>query len=195
MVTTEGEKKKRLFVAIGLPAALKEKLGELQAQLKRFARDDKWVRLESIHLTLKFLGYVAPEQIPSLQDAFLPVISKYSSFSVHVRGVGFFPNPRRPSVLWAGVEAQEIFPLQAAIEDATERLGFEKENRAFSPHLTLCRFRDPRGLLPLAQEVQKNTALDIGTFKAEEVTLYESILRRDGAQYVAMKKFVLGSGL
>ena len=183
--------KKRLFIAIGIPDEIKKKLEEAQIFLKRFARDAKWVRVDGIHLTLKFLGYVDSERLDDIRNALLPVSKSFSPFSIRVKGFGFFPNPRRPAVLWCGVECPELNALQSRVEEAMSAIGFEKENRAFSAHLTLCRFRDPRGLLPLANEVSKKAGEEIGEYNAKSFTLYESILQRAGAEYVKIADFGL----
>jgi RNA 2',3'-cyclic 3'-phosphodiesterase len=181
--------KKRIFIAIGLPDALMAELEKLQNQLKPFARDAKWVKVRGIHLTLKFLGYVDPEQIPEVEKSLDTTASGWNAVTVVAKGCGFFPNARRPSVLWVGVQAPDLLPLQSRVESAMEKNGFEKENRAFSPHLTLARFKDTRGLLPLARETEKFADHYFGEFTADHFTLYESILRPQGAEYHPLKTF------
>lgn len=178
-----------MFIAIGLPENLRNELEKAQKQLKPFARDAKWVNVSGIHLTLKFLGYVDPEQIPNITDALS--LKAHDSVAIQARGCGFFPNARRPNVLWVGVSAPELAALQADVEEAMAKLGFEKENRAFSPHLTLARFKDHRGLLSLAKETEKLVDKDFGSFTASSFSLYESILRPQGAQYHVLQEFIL----
>jgi 2'-5' RNA ligase len=182
--------KRRLFVAVGLPDSLIAELDQLQRDLKPFARDAKWVKASGIHLTLKFLGYVEQEKIPTISDALLSIAKEFSAASVRSKGCGFFPNARRPNVLWVGVESN-LQPLQQAIEEEMSKFGFEKEKRAFSPHLTLARFKDPKGLLPLAKEAEKFSDKIFGEFTANGFTLYESILRPQGAEYHSLQKFSL----
>ena len=183
--------KKRLFVAIGLPEPLRNELENLQKQLQPFARDAKWVNISGIHLTLKFLGYVDPAQIPEITEALFNSVKAFSPVMIQARGCGFFPNARRPNVLWVGVDAPELAPLQQDVEEAMAKLGFEKENRAFSPHLTLARFKDHRGHLALAKETEKLAGNDFGSFTANGLSLYESILRPRGAQYQILQEFQL----
>ncbi len=183
--------KKRLFVAIGLPESIRAELEQLQKQLKSFARDAKWVHVKGIHLTLKFLGYVDPDQIPEITETLASAAKNQFAVSVQARGCGFFPNARRPNVLWMGVNAPELIPLQQEMEEKMAKLGFEKENRAYSPHLTLARFKDNRGLLPLAKETEQFANKDFGSFTANSFSLYESILRPQGAEYHALKDFNL----
>jgi 2'-5' RNA ligase len=181
--------KKRLFVAIGLPEPLRDELENLQKQLQPFARDAKWVNVSGIHLTLKFLGYVDPAQIPEIIEALSDKVKTFSPVMIQARGCGFFPNARRPNVLWVGIDAPEVTPLQQNVEEAMAKLGFEKENRAFSPHLTLARFKDHRGHLALAKETEKLAGKDFGSFTANSFSLYESVLRPQGAQYHALQDF------
>jgi 2'-5' RNA ligase len=174
-----------------LPETLILELEELQRKLKPFARDAKWVKPSGIHLTLKFLGYVEPERIAEIRQSLQEVAKNSTSVFVRSAGCGFFPNPRRPNVLWAGVESPDILPLANEIEERMSALGFEKEKRAYNPHLTLARFRDHRGLLPLSYEVEKFSGKLLGEFTADHFSLYESILRPQGAEYQVLQEFFL----
>lgn len=182
---------KRLFIAIDLPETIKQAIGELQITLKRYARDAKWVRSEGMHLTLKFLGYVGAGRIDEIARALDSAATNYAPFLIELAGCGFFPNARRPNVLWAGIRSEGIFPLQQEIETGMEGLGFPKENRRFSPHLTLCRFRESAGLLPLAREIEKLKEKTFGDFHAREYALFESVLKRSGAEYSKLRIFQL----
>lgn len=183
--------KKRLFVAIALSDSLTTELEQLQKQLKSFARDAKWVKVSGIHLTLKFLGYVEPETISTIRESLADIAKESGSISIRANGCGFFPNARRPNVLWVGVDSPGLLPLQQQVEDAMAKLGFEKENRPFNPHLTLARFKDHRGHLPLGQEIEKFSSRNFGEFTAQSFSLYESILSRQGAEYHKLQEFVL----
>jgi len=182
--------KKRLFIAIPLPDTILAGLNQLQTNLKPFARDAKWVKPAGMHLTLKFLGYVDTEQVSSITAALKSTAKCHAETMVRAHGCGFFPNPRHPSVLWIGVEAN-LQSLQQMIEEEMSKLGFEKEKRPFSPHLTLARFRDARGLMHLAQETQKFANQTFGEFTATNIILYESILRPQGAEYHCLEAFHL----
>src|SRR5437867_4259642 len=134
--------KKRLFVAIGLPVEIKKKLEEIQKQLRHFAIDAKWVKPEGIHLTLKFLGYVEEERIPQIIGVLREISLHYSFYFdrnrvqkeeagvigvVQLKGLGFFPNERRPNVLWTGLECPGLAALQQEMENEMAGIGFEKE--------------------------------------------------------------------
>ena len=187
----ETSSQKRLFVAVALPREAHEALEQLQNQLKRFARDAKWVKTAGIHLTLKFLGYVNPDRIPQIGASLAAAGQNHSRLRVHVRGTGFFPNPRRPAVFWAGVESEKLAPLQKDVEERMAELGFEKENRPFTPHLTLARFKNSHGLLPLANEAEKWKDHPFHEFSADRFSLFESILHRTGAEYHVVQSFEL----
>jgi 2'-5' RNA ligase len=181
----------RLFIAIGLPHEIESKLEEFQNELKPFARDAKWVNPQNIHLTLKFLGEVKEEKVPELQEVLNECGKNIGPVSVTVQGCGIFPNARRPSVFWAGVKTEPLLGLQQIIEDRTQNLGFEGENRPYSPHLTLARFKDPHGRLPIANEAEKRKDYEFGNFIASNFSLYKSVLKRSGAEYTVLKSFPL----
>src|SRR5262245_38401050 len=125
MQMNEDPPKKRLFVAIGLPGEVREALEKLQQELKRLARDAKWVKPDGIHLTLKFLGYVAQEKIASITESLAQVANGCAQTPIEVRGCGAFPNTRRPNVLWVGAEAENLSRIQERVESSMEALGFE----------------------------------------------------------------------
>jgi len=175
--------KKRLFVAIDLPDEVRSKLQDLQRALKPFARDAKWVNPAGIHLTIKFLGATDVDKIPALDESLNLIAKAHQPLAIHLMGCGFFPNLRRPNVLWAGVIAPDLAMLQQSIEHETARLGFEKENRPFTPHLTLARFKNNKGLLPPAKETEKYAGVELASFVANRFVLFDSILHRQGAEY------------
>jgi RNA 2',3'-cyclic 3'-phosphodiesterase len=181
----------RLFVAIKLPEQIEIKLGEFQHHLKPFARDAKWVNHLGIHLTIKFLGEVKEEMLPEIQNALEECSRQFGPIKIDVSGCGYFPNERRPNVFWVGVIADELKPLQQSMEEKFATLGFEKENREFNPHLTLARFRDPHGRLPLVHETNKTKNSKFGDFVASEFHLFQSVLKRSGAEYTILKTFPL----
>ena len=172
---------KRLFIAIALPPEVQNKLSDFQSEMKPHVKNVKWVRVESIHLTLKFLGNVREERIAEIASAIRTLSA--ASFPVQVMGCGFFPNSRRPNVFWTGVNSAELNSLQQRVEDVTAQLGFEKEKRPFSPHLTLARFRDSHGLEHFIQEAERRKDASISEFHATHFSFYESILLPQGAQH------------
>lgn len=181
----------RLFVALDIPEDVRSKLAPLQAKLRNACRDARWARIEGLHVTLKFIGEAPPEKAESIKAA-LAAIPPRSAFSIAFRGLGFFPNERRPRVLWAGVEGgPELAALAAAVETSLEALGVAREARAFSPHLTLARFDSPRGIEALHSAIEGAAPAEFGATVAGEFHLYQSVLKRGGAEYTRLATFLL----
>src|SRR5437660_12146600 len=146
----------RAFIAVQLSDDLKRQIGSVQAELQRevpgSARGGKavkigWVQPEGIHLTLKFLGDIQEAQVDALREILSKAAASARPFTLEARGLGAFPNPRAPRVIWLGLHGShddmaDLQRLQAAVEDGLAGLGFPKEARAFTPHLTLARIRD-----------------------------------------------------
>ena len=133
----------RAFIAVPLPRSLLDQLAALQHQLGEQAspRSVRWVRAEGIHLTLKFLGDTSTERLPDIKQALAAVARHAPTCTFTVEGLGCFPNPRRPRVVWVGVQEPTgwLEVLQDAIEEAMTHFGYSREKRGFKPHLTLGR--------------------------------------------------------
>jgi 2'-5' RNA ligase len=135
----------RLFVALDLPDAVRQSLRELIARLKPECRSAKWVRPEGMHITLKFIGEVGAEKLDTIRAA-LATVHAEPPVDMQFGGLAFFPNERRPRVLWCGVKASaNLAELAAGVERALVPLGIPAESREFVPHLTLARFRSDGG--------------------------------------------------
>ncbi|MFZ0959721.1 MAG: RNA 2',3'-cyclic phosphodiesterase [Terriglobia bacterium] len=179
----------RAFIAIDLPESLRAALGEAQQAFRNACRDARWTRPEGIHLTLKFLGEISDAQTKQVVEA-LAQIDPIEPFSVEVQGFGFFPHAHRPRVFWAGVAAPPaLAELAAQVESHMEKVGFAREDRAFSPHLTLARFQVPRPQPELEAAVAARAANSLGKFDAMEFFLFESKLLPQGAQYRRVMRF------
>jgi RNA 2',3'-cyclic 3'-phosphodiesterase len=134
----------RLFVAVNLPAEVREAVAMAARPLVTAAPALAWVPPDQLHLTIKFLGECADDAQPALADALDGVAERHRDFALDLRDVGAFPNFRRPRVVWMGVEhAARLELLQHDVERACEALGHEVEGRPFRPHLTLARVRAP----------------------------------------------------
>jgi len=182
----------RLFVALDFPDEVRNAIRDLIARLKPLCRDARWVRPEAMHITLKFIGETDATRLESIRTALGPIHSP-QSVEMRFRGVGFFPNDRRPRVAWCGVEASaNLAQLAADVECALEPLGIPRESRAFTPHLTLARFQTPARLDDLVQAAKELAASDFGTARETNFHLFESILKPSGAEYrrVATYAFV-----
>lgn len=179
----------RAFIAIDLPDAIHRALADVQNDFRGAGRDARWTRPEGIHLTLKFLGEISDAQTKQVVEA-LAALGHFAPFSVEIRGFGFFPGANRPRVFWAGVMAPPtLAELAAQVESAMERIGFARESRAYSPHLTLARFQVPRPQPALQSAAADQAAKSLGKFEASEFFLFESKLSPQGAQYRKVVKF------
>ncbi len=178
----------RLFIAVELPEAIKKSIAEVQERLRTAGAHAAWTRPEGIHLTLKFLGEVEEAKAASITDALAGACRGRGQLRLEITGAGAFPSVKAPRVLWLGLagEIEKLAVLQAAVEDAMEGLGFEREDRKFSPHLTLARvkFLKPRDNWPALIEGIRDVKL--GGFTADHVSLMKSELRQDGAVYTEM---------
>lgn len=195
----------RAFIAIDLPESVRAALREQQAALRRAWGDEeiRWTRPEGIHLTLKFLGEISDEKSKQVSEA-LANLGGFKKFSIEVKGFGFFPEARRPRVFWTGVEAPSALKdLAERVEAAMEKLGFAREQRAFSPHLTLARFNAPKpqpalqSLLhegdfagaPSASPSRRSGPPSLARFEVSEFFLFESKLSPQGAEYRKVERF------
>jgi 2'-5' RNA ligase len=180
----------RLFVALEIPPAVRENLANFMKQLRPLAPEPRWVRPENLHVTLKFIGEVPSEKLGAIRAA-LAAIRANQAVTIEFRGLGFFPNEKRPRVFWTGMNASpNLKALAADIEHAMERLGIPPEQRPFSPHLTLARFEPPRLPEKLRAPIQENAKRECGSLAAKEFHLIESQLKPSGAEYTTLESFL-----
>jgi 2'-5' RNA ligase len=181
----------RCFVAIELPDEVRMSLGALQGEFSDLGKAVRWVRPDSIHLTLKFLGDVPDGQLTEVCRAVGDVASECGPFDFTVRGTGCFP-PGGGSVrvVWVGLEETSgaLEACYARCEDAFARLGFARESRSFTPHLTLGRVKDPRNVRDLRRRIADRHHFEAGVVEVDELILFESRLSSEGAQYVAVSR-------
>lgn len=178
----------RLFVALEIPLTARKNLSTLIASLRAITREPRWVRAENLHVTLKFLGEVAESKLAAVLTA-LGGIRSHQAVTLAVRGLGFFPNEKKPRVFWAGIEASSnLKTLAADIEGAMERCGIAREMREFSPHLTLARLERS---LPeaLRKAIAENAQREFGSLRTGEFHLMQSKLKPSGAEYTTLKTF------
>jgi RNA 2',3'-cyclic 3'-phosphodiesterase len=179
----------RLFVALDIPESVRTSLATLSAKLRDACLNARWPRIEGLHVTLKFIGETPAEKTEIIMAA-LAAVPVRAPFSINFRGLGFFPDARRPRVLWAGIESSpKLAQLAAAVDAALHPLGIPREERSFTPHLTLARFSTPRGLDSLQAAIQKAGPVDFGCITAKEFHLYQSVLKPGGAEYTRLATF------
>ena len=182
-------KKRRIFIAIDPPDEWKSSLKSLQSDLKRsftHARI-KWIDPLQIHITLRFLGYIAPEDIPTLQTAVEQACLSTSPFILKSGQLGCFPRPSAPRVLWLGIlDVQNaLAPLEKRIASSTATIGQKPEDRPFHPHLTIGRITEMRsGERKVLADVLEHHHEKIQTpWNVKEVLIMESKLNPQGARY------------
>jgi 2'-5' RNA ligase len=181
----------RLFVAMDIPGDVRAALSAIVAKLRPICPKARWTRIEGLHVTLKFIGETPDARVPEIRSA-LALIAPRPPIAIHFRGLGFFPNAKWPRVFWAGVESgQDLAALAAAVEAALHPLSVAREDRAFAPHLTLARFDPPRSQDALQSSLEKLGALEFGGVTANEFHLYQSVLKRGGAEYTRLATFPL----
>ena len=179
----------RLFVALEIPSTVREHLAELVNALRAVSPQTRCVRPENLHVTLKFIGEVPETQLASIRTALAQVRSD-RAVTLDFGGLGFFPNERHPRVFWAGIEASpNLKTLAADIEKATETLSIAREQRPFSPHLTLARFEPPRLPDQLRTAIQENAGREFGSLRTHQFHLIESKLKPSGAEYTTVESF------
>ena len=184
----------RLFVALEISAAVRGNLAALIEELRgaeAAATKNKvrWVRAENLHVTLKFIGNVDAGRLEAIRGA-LGEVGTDGAVELHFRGVGFFPNERRPRVLWAGISASpNLAPLATGIDARLEKLGIARETREYAPHLTLARFNPPGISEKLRAAAQENPGREFGAVRTGEFHLFESKTRPTGAEYTRLSSF------
>ena len=190
----------RLFIAIDLGPAARDALIAAQAACRRLDLPVRWVDPAGAHLTLKFLGETERALVPALGDVLQAVAAEHQPFTLHTAAPGFFPNPRRPRVLWLGLAGalDRILRLHAAVDTGLAPLGFPRETRPFSPHLTLGRVRDDRaGALVVAMPHLAAAFADIADrpsapLPVAAIHLIRSELRPSGPRYTTLLTAPLG---
>jgi len=183
----------RLFIAIELPPEIKQGIAKVQEQLRTAGANAGWTRPEGIHLTLKFLGEVEESRTDDIKKALAAAVGSNDKLNLSIAGAGAFPNGKNPRVLWLGVtgDVEKLGSLQAAVEDVMTGLGFEREERKFSPHLTLARIKFPKPRDNWQQKIESIRDVKLGEFEADRVSLMKSELKREGAVYTEVGRIEL----
>lgn len=182
----------RSFVAVDLDAAVRQAVRVVQSELARINADVRWVRTEGMHVTLKFLGSVAAPRLERVHDALVARFAVQPVLHVRTRGLGAFPGWRRPRVVWVGLHGDGLAELAQCVDAALTPLGFEPEQRPFTPHLTLGRVNSPRGWARLEELCQAHLDDDFGESDISAVTIYQSTLQRGGSVYTPLWTIPLG---
>ncbi|HXG93232.1 MAG TPA: RNA 2',3'-cyclic phosphodiesterase [Blastocatellia bacterium] len=174
----------RTFICIEVPDSIKNRIASLQQELKRLGAQVSWTNPANIHLTIKFLGDVAVSKLDTVRGAVERAIDSMSEFEIEVGGAGCFPAPKNPRVLWVGLTniPDALRALHKRIEDGLARGGFEREQKRFSPHLTIGRIRGPHNA-KLVVEKLVAMGFEPESFRASEVIVMRSDLKPTGSVY------------
>ena len=194
----------RIFIALDIDDSIRERIARFVEGVHGFAPDVRWVRPESMHVTLKFIGEKPEQAVSEIQRALEGI--EANAVDTRFRGYGFFPTAKAARVFWIGIEAGlDLAPLAAKVDIKMASLGIPKEEHAFSPHLTLARaggrsgsprgHKDDgpnRGFQKLQEKLNAMPALDFGTMTARAFFLYQSQLSQGGSRYTKLSAFALG---
>jgi RNA 2',3'-cyclic 3'-phosphodiesterase len=193
----------RLFVALDIGESIRQRIQRFMEGVREFAPDARWVRPESLHVTLKFIGEKSPADVAQIKTALSNMHA--DSPEITFRDYGFFPTPKAARVFWIGIDSgPQLAALARAVDDAMHALGIPKEAHPFSPHLTLARGGGgsgaPRHLKADStnrtfQRVQEKLASlaapEFGTMACREFFLYQSQLSQGGSRYTKLQRFAL----
>jgi RNA 2',3'-cyclic 3'-phosphodiesterase len=193
----------RLFVALDIDDDIRTRISRFLDGVREFAPEARWVRPESLHITLKFIGEKSEDETETIRQS-LEMIP-CDAFPINIRGYGFFPGSRAPRVFWIGVEADpKLVFLAASVDKRLAALNIPSEEHAFNPHLTLARCAvgsararkkecgpQNRGLLYLQRKLAALSTPDFGTMTAHEFFLYRSQLLPGGSRYTKIAGFAL----
>ena len=181
----------RAFIAVEIPLSIRQAVCNATSALQRnIGSLVRWVPMENMHLTLKFLGDISPSNVEMLNQMLRAESDLFPCFDLHVSGLGAFPSLKRPRVIYVGIQAPAALEaLQRGIESASRRLGYESEERGFSPHLTIGRVRQN---ITSAEQQTIRRALEeikvdaLGTARVDSVHLYKSDLKPTGSVYTRL---------
>lgn len=182
----------RAFIAIEIPAEIHQAIEKETAQLRARLNASlvRWVPSGNIHLTLKFLGDVSPANLDLLEQMLNAEVGQHQAFELAFGGLGAFPNPKRPRVIWIGIQAPAgLGALQYGIEAATATIGYPGEQRSFSPHLTIGRVKQnvgSPGMQRIRAMLEETQVGPLGTALVGAVHLYKSDLKPTGAEYTKL---------
>jgi 2'-5' RNA ligase len=189
---TKSEDLIRSFICLNIPHEWERALAGVAGPLKKLRSRISWTG--SFHLTLKFLGGISSSKLEQVQGVLEDVVKGFSPFSLTLGEVGCFPGLKAPRVLWVGVKTDEntLSDLQQHLDKRLERIGFQREKRRFTPHLTLARIRRLEISDRLGERLRSAKSPEVSSFRVTSVELMQSQLNRDGAQYSVLGSYTLG---
>ncbi len=182
----------RTFIAVNLPESIRGDISEHLDRFRPLAKGVSWVPPGNAHITVKFLGEVPESELPGVSGAVRSAVSSHKQFGVRLGGFGAFPNFKRPRVFWVGITdgVDSLRELAQAIENELVPLGFEREKRRFSAHITLGRIRRPGNYDDLRRAAE-SAEYASQPFTVPSVEVMKSVLSPTGAQYSVFESFSL----
>jgi 2'-5' RNA ligase len=184
----------RSFLAFELPPDIKRMVKDISEDIRRTSLDLKLVKVDNIHLTVVFMGNIRSEDVRAIGEKAGDVCVGFEPFEIALKGLGVFPNTRRPRVLWLGleIETERISSFRDSLQERLLDFGVREEKRAFTPHLTLGRFRKLEMYDPLLGDIISRYADIKGPVgRLEELVMFKSELRPGGAEYTKLKSLPL----
>ena len=188
----KGEKEKiRVFIAVPVPEEIKNNIANSQEILKQKFDNDKikWVKANLMHITIKFLGDIETAMIPDMKKMVQKSIADANSFKLSVKKIGVFPGIRKPRIIWAGIEQDvgKLVDIHEKINENINVLGFKKESKGLTPHITLARVKHkPINSKILKQVIEESQRLFLGEFQVNNIILYKSELYPTGPLYTPL---------
>ena len=182
----------RTFVAVEVSKEIHDSLGMIESSLKYAGADVKWVDPAMIHLTLKFLGEITDKKADDVKGALDAIASATAPFDLSIKDMGVFPTAGHPRVLWVGLDKglRETVLLASGVDEVLSHIGFTKETRVFSPHLTIGRVRSPRNTPQLVEKISSVTAnskfFEVPAHRVSSLILFRSTLTPHGSVYTKL---------
>jgi 2'-5' RNA ligase len=183
----------RVFVALLLPEAIADFLHRVRQELESQVMPVRWVDVAGIHLTLRFLGQIAPSQVAEIAARMDAVALATTPFQLRAQAAGAFPNVRRARVLWVGLggDLAPLMSMQANLESGLESIGFARERRRFHPHLTMARTRHPIDPAVLGAGLEATRRMVSKPFAVDRLALIKSVLSPSGATHTRLHRSYL----
>jgi RNA 2',3'-cyclic 3'-phosphodiesterase len=193
----------RLFVALDIEDSIRDKISRFVEGIREFAPEARWVKPESLHVTLKFIGEKSSEVVDQIKASLNKIDAE--GFEINIRGYGFFPTACSPRVFWIGIESDSQLPaLAKEVDENLFALEIPKEEHLYNPHLTLARGaggsgsprwrkvdRRNRSFQTLQEKLAALPQPEFGKLTAQEFFLYQSQLSPRGSTYTKLAAFAL----
>ncbi len=180
----------RTFLALELDEPAREALRQFQASLEFPGLDVRRVQPENMHLTLRFFGDITPQDIANISEAMSTIAHKESPFHITISGLGAFPSPERPKVVWAGLENPlPVVALEHHVSETLKHIGWPPEHKVFHPHITLARIRGGRAPRTCIETVRRWSSHRIARLYVDHIALIKSDLRPTGPLYTLLERF------